>query len=412
MALSISTRLLILALPVAGLFQEQKYPDHSFLHTRDPVSRLAIQMEPFWQKLLKNATEEANSQRRLLLSEFKVAADPVRERPEIDPEDEAKEAAMRTSLSYGKLPRLNIDRGSGATYPRPVSAPYRTSAFRGLLSAGSSLNGLASLRKKIRHWSTQPLETREQAFREILRRFDQVEMDITLAAHVLRISQEWIPLHLTALQESSKDLSKRPRAYQAVDAVLGRRESGADLSLIREWMRPRRVSFLPFLPRKFNAFRNQTIVIPGTTDVDDANFLAEFDGAIDTHWNQSPWARKLKIQFLIRWKHIPKNSELAAGRQGFDEHLRHFPADRLALTTGGATTYVRGHLIVIGPSPITPRVLAHEFGHILGFPDCYMRTLAGQGFFGITVQEWDNPFFPDELMCDSLAGVAHALMAE
>ncbi|MGZ3709309.1 MAG: hypothetical protein ACXWPM_11310, partial [Bdellovibrionota bacterium] len=145
--------------------------------------------------------------------------------------------------------------------------------------------------------------------------------------------------------------------------------------------------------------------------VHDARFLAEVDGALDTHWNNSPWARAQEVSFRIVWKKLPLDHQFLEGKHSLSEHLSWLAAHAgtgLAITTGGLTTFVRGPTLVLGPGKITPRTIAHEIGHLIGFPDCYVRTLSGQGFFGLAVLEWDNPVFPDDLMCDNTVGVARA----
>ena len=44
----------------------------------------------------------------------------------------------------------------------------------------------------------------------------------------------------------------------------------------------------------------------------------------------------------------------------------------------------------------------------MGFGDCYVRTLGSEGLFGLAVLEWDNPYYPDDLMCDNTVGVPRA----
>jgi hypothetical protein len=70
-------------------------------------------------------------------------------------------------------------------------------------------------------------------------------------------------------------------------------------------------------------------------------------------------------------------------RMNIRKHVEQFPADGAVLTTGARTTHVDGRAIILGPHDITKRVLAHEFGHILGFRDAYFRgykDLAEDGF--------------------------------
>jgi len=68
-------------------------------------------------------------------------------------------------------------------------------------------------------------------------------------------------------------------------------------------------------------------------------------------------------------------------------HLTRFPSGAAILTTGALTTHVRGHAIVLGPHPISPQVLAHEFGHVLGFRDRYVRGYKDLGEHGFQVLE-------------------------
>jgi hypothetical protein len=67
--------------------------------------------------------------------------------------------------------------------------------------------------------------------------------------------------------------------------------------------------------------------------------------------------------------------------------------------------------MVLGLGPLQPRTLAHEFGHLIGFEDCYFRTLSpvAGGWLGVEIQERDNPLYPDDLMCDNERGSAWAM---
>lgn len=178
---------------------------------------------------------------------------------------------------------------------------------------------------------------------------------------------------------------------------------------LRERFRPKRVVKRMFLPGDLSRVPSGEVAIPIVTDIDSDSFFRELEGAIDTHWNRSPWGRRNKLRFKILWTRVPKDLAFAAGLITLREHLAKFRDGPAILTTGGATIHVLGRALILGPAPVDARTLAHEFGHLLGFEDCYFRTLSGQGIFGLAVLEWANPFFPDELMCDDTVGVARAL---
>jgi hypothetical protein len=159
----------------------------------------------------------------------------------------------------------------------------------------------------------------------------------------------------------------------------------------------------PFLPESLED-SDGLIILPIYTDINNHRFLAEVEGALNTHWNQSSWAKEQGVGFYIRWSFVPVDRRLASGQDSFLLHLARFPKDKASLTTGGLTTYVRGNTLILGPGSIQPRTIAHEIGHLLGFGDCYLRTLTSQGIFGLGILEWDNPFYPDDIMCDNTVG--------
>ncbi len=80
-------------------------------------------------------------------------------------------------------------------------------------------------------------------------------------------------------------------------------------------------------------------------------------------------------------------------------HLARFPDDALVLTTGAESTHAfTGRYVALGPSPLSQRVLAHEFGHLLGFADAYLRSYRGapDDAYGVAVIEWSG--LVDDLM--------------
>ncbi len=57
---------------------------------------------------------------------------------------------------------------------------------------------------------------------------------------------------------------------------------------------------------------------------------------------------------------------------------------------------------MLGPHAITPQILAHEFGHLLGFRDAYVRGYEDLGEDGFQVLEVSTD--AADIMADPLAG--------
>lgn len=77
----------------------------------------------------------------------------------------------------------------------------------------------------------------------------------------------------------------------------------------------------------------------------------------------------------------------------------------MVLTTGAESTHSwQGRSILFGPAPIHRNSLAHEFGHLLGFSDAYLRGFEGdpQDPYGVILVEWTGLL--DDLMGNSSSG--------
>jgi hypothetical protein len=400
-----------LILPLLLFLHDGRYPDAALVRTREPANWLDQKAEAWWQKFAGTALAHALRERDFVRSDILVHAHPELERPEIEPDAEAKTAAFQSRASYGKLPEVIVDQGIPAIFPKPIDPPTRFSAFRAASDTARALTLIRRLKSAVKNWKNLEVTRREQQLRGIIEALESLDALLLQAAQELRISHTWVPRHIMALAEANGP-TQMPRAYHALDALMGKGQTSERVNDARESLRPKREVFQPFLPLSFHSFRGKTIRIPAVTDVSSSRFLEEFEGAVDTYWNQSPWARRLGIRFAIDWQKVPINERFLKQQEDLDAHLKKFPKKKMILTTGAQSSQVIKSAMVLGPGKITPRTLAHEFGHILGFPDCYMRTISGEGLFGIAVLEWSNPFFPDELMCDNHLGIVHAVHAD
>jgi hypothetical protein len=155
------------------------------------------------------------------------------------------------------------------------------------------------------------------------------------------------------------------------------------------------------------------------TDIGDETFLAAFGEAIDAAWSRSPAARARRFRIELTWRRLPLDDlypdDPPSRGTSIDEatHLGRFPRGALVLTTGAASTHAElGRAIVLGTDPVRPRELAHEFGHLLGFQDAYLRGYEGRigDRFGVVLVEWSG--LCDDLMGSSVHGVVTDAMLD
>ncbi|MCC7442062.1 MAG: hypothetical protein IT285_10525 [Bdellovibrionales bacterium] len=315
--------------------------------------------------------------------------------------DLPEETETRLHGRYGVLPEVYVDKSYGATFPRPIARPVRVSWSETWQRARVLQRRLDRLIAGAENWSRLPDARRLARAGELESEWVALSAAITDQAASVRYLGAWVP----RLRRSRND-SDVSRAFAlARDPSLPAAKRAALWEALREGLRPKRVMRRKFLPQ---VLKPGTYVIPVRTDVSDRRFLAETEGALEMHWNQSPWARSRGVSFRIRWIRVPANQGFREGRRTLDAHIASFKADAVAMTTGADAHFTRNHVLVLAPGRITPRTIAHEFGHLLGFEDCYFRTLGARGFLGTEILEWSNPVYPDDLMCDDSEGVARA----
>ncbi|MEM7250224.1 MAG: hypothetical protein AAF493_02300 [Pseudomonadota bacterium] len=146
-----------------------------------------------------------------------------------------------------------------------------------------------------------------------------------------------------------------------------------------------------------------TLEVVVTTDIEDNKFLDAFKTAIQSTYTRArpsdSFALTLTFQRLSPSELYPGGAPLGDSIDA-RQHLKKFPSDALVLTTGGESTHAWiGRGIVLGTEALTPRVLAHEFGHLLGFEDTYLRMFEG------TANEPYGVRFIEVRLSDDLMGV-------
>jgi hypothetical protein len=137
------------------------------------------------------------------------------------------------------------------------------------------------------------------------------------------------------------------------------------------------------------------------TDIDDGDFVGSIKDAIEKIWRHRDGDDEFRVEVAIsivsaaalyREGSMPET----AGDIDIGRHLLLFPPDGAVLTTGALATHVLGRGIILGPHDISPHILAHELGHILGFRDLYFRGYKDLGVDGLQVMEVMAE--PDDIM--------------
>ena len=115
--------------------------------------------------------------------------------------------------------------------------------------------------------------------------------------------------------------------------------------------------------------------------------VAAFVAAVETHWRAQVGQEKYRVRVAVTT--ITPDAAPAIGEKiDLAAHARRFPEDGALLTTGAASLQLTGNrALVLGPHDVSPRTLAHEFGHLLGFPDAYLRGYRDLGADGFEVLE-------------------------
>jgi hypothetical protein len=132
--------------------------------------------------------------------------------------------------------------------------------------------------------------------------------------------------------------------------------------------------------------------VPFYTDIQDTSFVQSAKRSIEDTWHLRFGKEDFRIQLHFSYVspdylYGTRKPPRYGGRMNIQKHVEQFPADGAILTTGAITTHVDGRAIVLGPHDITSRILAHEFGHILGFRDAYFRGYKDFGEDGFQVRE-------------------------
>jgi hypothetical protein len=150
----------------------------------------------------------------------------------------------------------------------------------------------------------------------------------------------------------------------------------------------------PFIKVDRSNTDNVMVRIPVYTDIEDEEFLKRAKSAIEDLWRvqDGDHAYSLEVEFRKVPPAIGRGTRIDVRA-----HAAEFPEDGAVLTTGAQTTHsLVGRYVALAPGDLSVRTLAHEFGHVLGFRDGYIRGYHDLGDQGFEILELTTVF--DDLM--------------
>jgi hypothetical protein len=142
--------------------------------------------------------------------------------------------------------------------------------------------------------------------------------------------------------------------------------------------------------------------MPVYTDIVDEAYLGRVERAVENAWHASEdgvvYVLDVEFRFvstdgLYRGREAPGRGD----HIDLEAHIARFPLDGALLTTGAESTHAfPGRSVLLGAGEVSTRTLAHEFGHLLGFRDGYIRGYRDLGRDGFEILELTSAF--DDIM--------------
>lgn len=301
---------------------------------------------------------------------------------------------------YQILPRIVTDGPTGSA-TKPHVASYSWPLSETLISR--EMTALDHLQSDLAKVSQKPSAEKRVAYETIIEEYKKsVERRRLIDAD---INYNWL-----WQRQIADDRALFDRLTARLNAVLHQPQRPAPHLTETSVIEPKPPEFV----RVTEAGGARNVAVPLYTDILDAAFVDSFRSAIEMHWHVRDGDDEYRVVLTIRTispEHLycaPKGDDKAPDEHcapatkgdhiDLEAHVARFPAGAAVLTTGAASLQlVDDRAIVLGPHDVQPRALAHEFGHVLGFPDAYLRGYKDLGADGFEVMEL-VPDFADIMM--------------
>ncbi len=297
--------------------------------------------------------------------------------PPLQPQDAPPAAGAR--FGYGVLPKI-VDAAKNPAPPVSVFS-YSWPITEGYI-AGEGVK-LGRAEESLQQAATAPEETKTKIISSLITEYRTVLTNHRTIDQYIQYNQFWQRSisqdrsrfdQLTKVYQLMK--SDEPDITQAIREVLGKPEVPAFIKIDR------------------TQADKVVVRVPLYTDIEDQEFIASAKRAIEDLWQVQDGDTAYVLEIEIR-----QVAPLAqpGDRVDVPTIASRFPEDGAVLTTGAQTTHsLVGRYIALAPGDLSRRTLAHEFGHLLGFHDGYIRGYRDLGEHGFEIMELTSVF--DDIM--------------
>jgi hypothetical protein len=330
-----------------------------------------------------------------------------RENPELVQRLTEKPAVPRRT-GYGLLPDIEPDQP-----PRELEPRRNIYSLESLTTiSATNFRDAALLRLRVTEDTTKPLERLIAEYERLQPKLDNLDSHINYHS-----------MWQQAAIDDAGFFARRNRIHERViewdqtRANVDPQVSDSARMEIAELLAPFRPT--PGLSIEIDSSGTRVLHVSVATDITDASFLEKFRRAVLAAFSESDAARARRFRVDLTFSQLdptslyPDGSPAIGAAVNEDSHVERFPDGALVLTTGAKRTHAFvGRYIQLGTDPTSSRSLAHEFAHLLGFKDAYLRAFEGMPDdpFGCVFFEWTG--LRNDLMGSPARGLVTVAMID